>query len=340
MNMQSFFNEDDLEQLSLEWFKELGYEIRHGNDISHVGLASERDNYEDVILDQRLGAALRKINPDVADEAIKQTIHLISIEQFPSLIENNRTFHEYMTNGIEIEHYSGDGETLVDLINVFDFKHPENNDFLAVKQLVVDKGNNQRIPDIVLFVNGLALVVIELKNATNESVGILQGYNQLQTYKERIPQLFNHNAFMVTSDGLNTKVGSLTADYDRFMHWRTKDGQTEATSVLPSLEVLIFGMLNKDVLLDMLRHFIIFQDAGEGQIAKIVAAYHQYYAVNKAVESTLNASSDEGDGKVGVVWHTQGSGKSLTMVFFSGKLIQKIDKPTMMVLNDRNKLDN
>ena len=338
--MQSFFSEDDLEHLSMEWFEELGYEIRHGNDISHIGVASERDNYEDVILDQRLGAALRKINPDVADEAIKQAIHMISVEQSPSLIENNRIFHEYMTNGIEIEHYSEDGETLVDLINVFDFKNPENNDFLAVKQLVVDKGNNQRIPDIVLFVNGLALVVIELKNATNESVGILQGYNQLQTYKERIPQLFNHNAFMVTSDGLNTKVGSLTADYDRFMHWRTKDGETEATSALPSLEVLIFGMLNKNVLLDMLRHFILFQDVGDGQIAKIVAAYHQYYAVKKAVESTLNASSDDGDGKAGVVWHTQGSGKSLTMVFFSGKLIQKMNNPTIVVLTDRNDLDN
>ena len=198
--MQSFFNEDDLEQLSLEWFEQLGYEIRHGNDISHVGIASERDNYEDVILDQRLGAALRKINPDVADGAIKQAIHLISIEQFPSLIENNRTFHEYMTNGIEVEHYNEDGETLVDLVNIFDFKNPENNDFLAVKQLVVEKGNIQKIPDIVLFVNGLALVVIELKNATNESVGIYQGFNQLQTYKSKVPQLFNHNAFVVTSD--------------------------------------------------------------------------------------------------------------------------------------------
>lgn len=338
--MQSFFNEDDLEQLSLEWFEQLGYEVKHGNDISHIGVASERDNYEDVILDQRLGAALRKINPDVADEAIQQAIHLISIEQFPSLIENNRTFHEYMTNGIEVEHYNEEGETLVDLVNIFDFKHPENNDFLAVKQLVVDKGNIQKIPDIVLFVNGLALVVIELKNATNESVGIYQGFNQLQTYKSKVPQLFNHNAFVVTSDGLNTKVGSLTADYDRFMHWRTNDGETEATLSIPSLEVLISGMLNKHVLLDMLKNFILFQDKGDGKVAKIVAAYHQYYAVNKAVESTLKASSDEGDGKAGVIWHTQGSGKSLTMVFFSGKLIQEMNNPTIVVLTDRNDLDN
>ncbi|SEW17399.1 type I restriction enzyme, R subunit [Aliicoccus persicus] len=338
--MKSFFNEDDLEQLSLEWLENLGYEIKHGNDISHIGIASERDSYEDVILGQRLESALQSINPDVAYEAIKQAAHLLTIEQSPSLIENNRIYHEYMTNGIEVEHYNEDGKTLRDIVKVFDFNNPGNNDFLAVKQLVVEKGDNQRIPDIVLYVNGLPLVVIELKNATNESVGVLQGYNQLQTYKERIPQLFNHNAFMVTSDGLNTKVGSLTANYDRFMHWRTKDGETEATSAIPSLEVLITGMLNKHVLLDMLRHFILFQDVGEDQVVKIVAAYHQYYAVNKAVKSTLEASSSEGDGKAGVVWHTQGSGKSLTMVFFSGKLIQEMNNPTIVVLTDRNDLDN
>lgn len=336
----SFFTEDDLEQLSMEWFEALGYEVRPGDEISHTGIASERDNYEDAILDQRLSAAMRKINPNISDTAIKQAVHQISVEQSPSLIENNRIFHEYMTNGIEVEHYNDKGETIIDLVKIFDFTDYKNNDFLAVNQLVVNKGTTQKIPDIVLFVNGLPLVVIELKNATNESVGILQGYHQLQTYKNRIPQLFNHNAFLITSDGLNTKVGSLTADYDRFMYWRTKDGQTNATSESPSLELLIFGMLNKKVLLDMLRHFILFQDVGEGKVAKIVAAYHQYYAVNKAVESTLNASSNEGNGKAGVVWHTQGSGKSLTMVFFSGKLIQTMNNPTIVVLTDRNDLDN
>lgn len=338
--MQSFFNEDDLEHLSLEWFESLGYEIKYGNDINHTGITAERTSYEDVILNHRLEAALRRINPDVADSAIKQAVHQISVEQSPRLIENNRIFHEYMTNGIEVEHYNADGETLVDLVYLFDFHDPEQNDFLAVNQLVVNKGGVQKIPDIVLFVNGLPLVVLELKNATNEQVGMFEGFNQLQTYKTTIPQLFNHNAFMVTSDGVNTRFGSLTADFDRFMHWRSQDGRTEATSSVPSLEVLIHGMLNKHVLLDMLKYFTLFQDSGDGKVVKIVAAYHQYYAVNKAVESTLKASAETGDGKGGVIWHTQGSGKSLTMVFFSGKLIQVMNNPTIVVLTDRNDLDN
>ncbi len=182
--------------------------------------------------------------------------------------------------------------------------------------------------------------MIELKNSTNETVGVEDGYHQLETYKMRIPQLFTFNEVLVTSDGINTKAGSLTANYDRFMTWRSKDGQTESSPGLASLDVLIHGMLNPETLLDLIRYFVLFQDDGKGHISKILAAYHQYYAVNKAVDRALLASSEQGDGKGGVIWHTQGSGKSLTMVFFSGKLIQMLNNPTLVVVTDRNDLDN
>ena len=182
--------------------------------------------------------------------------------------------------------------------------------------------------------------MIELKNSTNEIVGVEDGYHQLETYKMRIPQLFTFNEVLVTSDGINTKAGSLTANYDRFMTWRSKDGETESSSSLASLDVLIHGMLNPNTLLDLIRYFVLFQDDGKGHISKILAAYHQYYAVNKAVDRVLLASSGQGDGKGGVIWHTQGSGKSLTMVFFSGKLIQMLNNPTLVVVTDRNDLDN
>lgn len=338
MNFQ--FSEDDLEQVALEWFAELGYTIKNGSEISEAGITPERESDKDVVLDNRLEVALRHINPDLHDNAIQQAIREISIEKVPSLLENNRSFHEMITNGIEVEHYNDDGETINDLVYIFDFNNLENNDFLAVNQLTVVNGDYNKRPDIVLFINGLPVVVIELKSSTNESVGIEDGYHQLETYKMRIPQLFNHNAVLVTSDGINTKAGSLTADYDRFMTWRTKDGKTETSSSIATLDVLIHGMLNKEVLLDLIQHFILFQDDDKGHIVKILAAYHQYYAVNKAIARAMEATSEQGDGKGGVIWHTQGSGKSLTMVFFSGKLIQKLNNPTLVVVTDRNDLDN
>ncbi|QHW37533.1 type I restriction endonuclease subunit R [Staphylococcus ursi] len=338
MNFQ--FSENDLEQVALEWFENLGYTVKHGREVSVTGISPERESDQDVILDGRLEAALRRLNPDLHDDVIQHAIRDISIEQSPHLLENNRYFHELMTNGIEVAHYNASGEVVHDLVNVFDFENPENNDFLAVNQLTVVHGDYRKRPDIVLFINGLPVVVIELKSSTNASVGVEDGYHQLETYKMRIPQLFYHNAILVTSDGINTKAGSLTANYDRFMTWRTKDGQTEASSTMASLDVLIHGMLNKTVLLDLIRHFILFQDEGNGRVVKILAAYHQYYAVNKAVERAIEASSDCGDGKGGVIWHTQGSGKSLTMVFFSGKLIQKMNNPTLVIVTDRNDLDN
>ncbi|MDT4035841.1 type I restriction endonuclease subunit R [Staphylococcus hominis] len=338
MNFQ--FNEDDLEQVALEWLQSLGYDYKKGNEISVTGLSPERKSDKDVVLHERLEKALRKINSDIHPRFIEKAIHELTLEKSPNLLENNLTFHENLINGIEIEDYDDEGQSIVEIVKIVDFEHPQNNDFLAVNQLTVVKGDYTKRPDIVLFINGLPIVVIELKNSTNETVGVEDGYHQLETYKMRVPQLFTFNEVLITSDGINTKAGSLTANYDRFMTWRSKDGETESSSSLASLDVLIHGMLNPETLLDLIRYFVLFQDDGKGHISKILAAYHQYYAVNKAVDRALLASSGQGDGKGGVIWHTQGSGKSLTMVFFSGKLIQMLNNPTLVVVTDRNDLDN
>jgi len=334
------FNEDDLEQVALEWLQSLGYDCKKGNEISMTGLTPERKSDKDVVLHERLEKALRKINSDIHPRFIEKAIHELILEKSPNLLENNLTFHENLINGIEIEDYDDEGQSVVEIVKIVDFEHPQNNDFLAVNQFTVINGDYTKRPDIVLFINGLPIVVIELKNSTNETVGVEDGYHQLETYKMRIPQLFTFNEVLVTSDGINTKGGSLTANYDRFMTWRSKDGETESSSSLASLDVLIHGMLNPETLLDLIRYFVLFQDDGKGHISKILAAYHQYYAVNKAVDRALLASSGQGDGKGGVIWHTQGSGKSLTMVFFSGKLIQMLNNPTLVVVTDRNDLDN
>ncbi|MCG1265145.1 type I restriction endonuclease subunit R [Staphylococcus epidermidis] len=338
MNFQ--FNEDDLEQVALEWLQSLGYDYKKGNEISVTGLTPERKSDKDVILHERLEKALKKINSEIHPRFIEKAIHELTLEKSPNLLENNLTFHENLINGIEIEDYDDEGQSIVEIVKIVDFEHTQNNDFLAVNQFTIVNGDYTKRPDIVLFINGLPIVVIELKNSTNETVGVEDGYHQLVTYKMRIPQLFTFNEILVTSDGINTKAGSLTANYDRFMTWRSKDGETESSSSLASLDVLIHGMLNPNTLLDLIRYFVLFQDDGKGHISKILAAYHQYYAVNKAVDRALLASSGQGDGKGGVIWHTQGSGKSLTMVFFSGKLIQMLNNPTLVVVTDRNDLDN
>ncbi|MDS3887514.1 type I restriction endonuclease subunit R [Staphylococcus hominis] len=338
--MNFHFNEDDLEQVALEWLQSLGYDYKKGNEISVTGLTPERKSDKDVVLHERLEKALKKINSEIHPRFIEKAIHELTLEKSPNLLENNLTFHENLINGVEIEDYDDEGQSIVEIVKIVDFEHPQNNDFLAVNQLTVVNGDYTKRPDIVLFINGLPIVVIELKNSTNETVGVEDGYHQLETYKMRIPQLFTFNEVLITSDGINTKAGSLTANYDRFMTWRSKDGETESSSSLASLDVLIHGMLNPETLLDLIRYFVLFQDDGKGHISKILAAYHQYYAVNKAVDRALLASSRQGDGKGGVIWHTQGSGKSLTMVFFSGKLIQMLNNPTLVVVTDRNDLDN
>ncbi|UTT42575.1 type I restriction endonuclease subunit R [Exiguobacterium aurantiacum] len=333
------FYEDDLEEASLEWLRNIGYEIAHGPDIAIDGASPERDSYANVVLNSRLEDAIMRINPNASAESVTRAIQLLTMVQSPNLIFNNRIFQKYVTDGIDVEVRKADGRNTVEKLWLFDFQHPLNNNFLAVNQYTIIEGQNNKRPDIIIFVNGLPLVVIELKNSTDEQVGISKGFNQLQTYKATIPSLFQYNAFLVTSDGVNARVGSLTAEEERFMMWRTVDGESISSSTIPQLEILIRGMLKPEVLLDLVRHFIVFQTDGE-KTFKILAAYHQYYAVNKAIEQAKRAADETGDRKIGVIWHTQGSGKSLSMVFYTGKLVLEMNNPTIIVLTDRNDLDD
>ena len=330
------FLEDDLEQASLEWLEEIGYEIRNGVEFAPSGANSERKDFGEVVLENRLKFALQRIN-DVSDEVIDEAIRKITIPQNPQMLVNNRTFHKMITNGVDIAAREGD-RNVTKKVWLFDFEYPENNDFLAVNQFTVIEGKDNKRPDIILFVNGLPLVIFELKSSSNENVGTTDAYNQLQTYKRAIPGLFTFNEFLVVSDGWNAKAGTISSNEERFMTWRTTDGTGEAKTAQSQLEVLIKGMCRFDVILDLIRHFILFQDDGEN-IIKIMAAYHQYYAVKMAVQETKRAVATNGDQKIGVVWHTQGSGKSLSMVFYAGELIQELDNPTIVVVTDRNDLD-
>jgi type I restriction enzyme R subunit len=285
--------------------------------------------------------ALERINPRMPREALEEAVRQVTIPQSPSLLMNNRAVQRMITDGVDVPVRREDGGTKTEKVYLFDFESPENNEWLAMNQFtVVEHGVGKR-PDIVVFVNGIPLVVMELKSAVDEAVDISDGYNQLQTYKHVLPTLFAFNAFMVTSDGVNACVGTLTASEDRFMAWRTIDGDEAAPISIPQLEVLIRGMFEKERFLDIIRHFILFQSDG-AQTIKILAGYHQYYAVNKAIESTERATHQKGDRRIGVIWHTQGSGKSLSMVFYAGKLVinPTLENPTIVVITDRNDLDD
>lgn len=329
--------ESDLEEATLEWLAEMDYSILAGPDIAHEGYHPERDSYQDVVLTERLRDALYRINQHVPDEAINLAIQKIEANESPNLVINNQKFHRMVTDGLDIELQGKDGYNPTVKVWLFDFENSINNDFVAVNQFTVIEGNQNKRPDVLVFVNGIPLVVIELKNATNEATGISEGYNQLQTYKQTIPSLFRYNAFLITSDGVNARVGSLTANEERFMKWRTIEGLELAPGSLSQLEVLLKGMIDPSRLMDIIRNFILFQTDGENTY-KILAAYHQFHAVNKAVEKAKIAV--QGDRKIGVIWHTQGSGKSLSMVFYAGKLIQAMNNPTIIVLTDRNDLDD
>jgi type I restriction enzyme, R subunit len=329
--------ETQIERICLEYLRELEYNLLYGPDLSPDGMFPER-SYNDVILANRLKDAIDRLNPlitsDAREEALKKVLRTNSTE----LLINNETFHQYLTEGIDIE-YRKDGNIRGDKVYIVDFNEPDNNEFLAVNQYTVIENNNNKRPDIILFVNGLPLVVIELKNPTDEKATTRAAFNQLQTYKHLIPSLFTYNALMIASDGLNARCGTLTSDWNRFVPWKSKDGRTTAESTAPQIEVMFKGMLNKSTLLDLIRHFIVFEKSKDKTLKK-VAAYHQYYAVNKAVTTTTAASASSGDRRAGVIWHTQGSGKSLSMVFYAGKLVLSLDNPTIVVLTDRNDLDD
>ena len=341
--MSKFITENEIEQIALQILNEdLGYAVLYGPDIAE-GDNKERE-YTDVILQQRLKNAIDKINPDIPtdarEEALKKALRTITV----NLFENNEAFHRMFTEGIDVKFSIGDGKTKTDKVWLVDFANPENNEFLAVNQFTVIENHNNKRPDIVLFVNGLPLVVIELKNAIDENADTKAAFNQLQTYKQLIPSLFTYNAFMIASDGWFAKSGTLSSDYSRFMEWKTADGENIVnTQTQPEMEPMIKGLLNKQTLLDVVRHFIVYEKTKEKTIKKI-AAYHQYYAVNKAIEKTIYATTTNQEdlkGRAGVVWHTQGSGKSLSMVFYTGKLVltEQLNNPTIVVLTDRNDLD-
>lgn len=372
--MVNKITESAIEKFAVELLEKHGYDYYYGPDIAPDGDTPARQSFEEVLLLEKLKEAVARINPNIPIDAREDAIKQLQRINSPELIANNETFHRMLTEGVKVT-YRKDGEDRGDLVWLIDFNDPEKNDFAVVNQLTVVENNVIKRPDVVLFVNGLPLVIIELKNPADENATVHSAFKQLQTYKQVIPTLFTYNGFLVVSDGLEAKAGSVSADFSRFMAWKSSDGKVEASPLIGQLETLIKGMLNKATLLDLIRHFIVFEktkkeDKETGQITiqtvKKIAAYHQYYAVNQAVESTLRAAGysvyrsqpseakespekygvpgvkDQpvGDRKGGVVWHTQGSGKSLSMVFFTGKIVLAMDNPTVVVITDRNDLDD
>lgn len=377
--------EHSIEDFAIQLLEHLGYEYIYAPSIAHDGENPERSSYEEILLTQRMAEAVRRINPTVPAAAQEEAIKEIQRIHSPELLTNNESFHRLLTEGIKVSYQkdlpasagqAGGREERGDLVWLIDFNTPENNDFIVANQFtVVEDGVNKR-PDVILFVNGIPLVVIELKNAADENATIKSAFRQIETYKAVIPSLFTYNAFTIISDGLEARAGTLSSGMSRFMAWKSADGKEEASHLVSQMETLIKGMLNKETLLDLVRHFIVFEkskkeDAKTGvttiSTVKKLAAYHQYYAVNRAVESTLRAigyvvkeetplsmamespesygvpgvkSQPKGDRKGGVVWHTQGSGKSLSMVFFTGKIVLALDNPTVVVITDRNDLDD
>ena len=367
--------EHSIEDFAIKLLEHLGYKYIYAPSFAHDGENPERNSYEEILLTQRMAEAVRRINPTVPPAAQEEAIKEIQRIHSPELLTNNESFHRLLTEGIKVS-YQKDGQQRGDLVWLIDFNTPENNDFIVANQFtVVEDGVNKR-PDVILFVNGIPLVVLEIKNAANENTTIKSAFRQIETYKAVIPSLFTYNAFTIISDGLEARAGTLSSGISRFMAWKSADGKEEASHLVSQMETLINGMLNKETLLDLVRHFIVFEkskkeDAKTGvttiSTVKKLAAYHQYYAVNRAVESAMRAtgytveketptsmvmespesygvagvkSQPKGDRKGGVVWHTQGSGKSLSMVFFTGKIVLALDNPTVVVITDRNDLDD
>src|SRR6266496_1116948 len=340
-DMSTDFTESIVEEAALSWFEELGYSVLHGAHIAPGEPYAERSSYGEVVLADRLRAALAKINPHIPTSALEEASRKVTRASSPSLLGNNRQFHKWIIDGIDVQYPAADGRIVNDIAWLIDFAHPKNNDWLVVNQFTVVENRNNRRPDIVIFLNGLPIGVIELKNPGDENATIKGAFNQFQTYKEAILGLFPYNEILIVSDGIEARVGTLTSDWERFMPWRTIEGDDLAPRGTVELDVLIKGVFQKQRLLDLLLNFIVFEIDGS-KISKKMAAYHQFHAVNKAVTSTLKATSPDGDKRAGVVWHTQGSGKSLSMVFYAGKIIRHpaMQNPTLVVLTDRNDLDD
>ncbi|MDP3114372.1 MAG: type I restriction endonuclease subunit R [Candidatus Cloacimonadaceae bacterium] len=340
--MRGFFSESVIEQATLAWLEGINYNIAFGLDMAPDAIESERETYGQVVLGDRLHQSLQALNPRVPSEAIEEAFRKLIKLDSPSLIINNHTLHKYLIEGVPVEYPREDGSIAGDYVQVIDFENQDNNDFLAVNQFTVVENKIERRPDIVLFVNGLPLAVIELKNAADAKATIWTAYNQLLTYKEQIPSLFNYNAVLMVSDGLHARVGTLTASKEWFMPWRTIDGEGLDDNHLTQLQVVIEGVFDKQRFLDLIRYYIVFEDIGAGTLIKKMAGYHQFHAVRHAIQSTVRAAGPTGDKRIGVVWHTQGSGKSLTMAFFTGRVVlhKDLQNPTIVVITDRNDLDD
>ena len=331
-------NEDKIEQSALELLSTIGYEVIYGPDIGPEG-TGERVSYKDMVLEERLRNALVSCNAHIPVTAIEEAIGKVKRSVGTSLLLDNKDFHSYLANGVNVEYRDTEGEIKSDLVQLYNYTEPQKNEFLAINQYTVIEGEQTRRPDIILFVNGLPLVVIELKNAADSKADVKAAFNQIQTYKREIPSLFRFNELCIISDGLDARIGTISANFERFMTWKTVDGEKEVGNV-PMLEVLLRGVCAPEKLLDIVRNFVVFEkDDTEKSFIKKTAAYHQYWAVQKALLSTHNATHS--DGRAGVVWHTQGSGKSLSMVFYTGKLIGSaaLANPTIVVVTDRNDLD-
>ncbi|MBM4305410.1 MAG: type I restriction endonuclease subunit R [Deltaproteobacteria bacterium] len=340
--MSKIITESDVEQAALDILEELGYKTLYGPDIAPPpeGTKPERKSYSDVVLVERLSKAIDKLNPDIPSEAKEEAVKKLLRTESPKLIVNNQSFHKMLVNGMDIEYRNKEGRIEGGKVWLFDFDKPERIEFLAVNQFTVMENNYNRRPDIVIFVNGLPLAVIELKNPADENATVWTAFNQFETYKNEIPSLFSFNEMLVVSDGMEARAGTITSGKEWFMLWRTVDGKEIKSDIRSkSMEVLLKGMFQKDHFLDIVRHFLVFEKENTATQKKL-AGYHQYYAVNKAVEATIKASSTKGDKRCGVVWHSQGAGKSLTMVFYTGKLVLALDNPTIVLLTDRNDLDD
>ncbi|MDO8774979.1 MAG: type I restriction endonuclease subunit R [Burkholderiaceae bacterium] len=362
--------ESAIETFAIKLFERLGYIYLHGPDIAPDSDSPERSSYAEVLLPGRMAQAAGRINHKLPRDVVEMALKEVQRAHSPDLLASNEAFHRLLTEGVPVS-LQKDGDTRGERVWLIDFARPENNEFVVANQFTVIENHQKKRPDLVLFVNGIPLVVIELKNAADENATLKAAYQQIETYKQAIPGLFTANALVVISDGLEAKAGSISASLSRFMAWKSADGKAEASHLVSQLETLIIGMLNQGTLLDLVRHFIVFEkgskeDPDTGQITistiKKLAAYHQYYAVNAAVASTLRAADmggplsvrenpasyglpgiadqRKGDMKAGVVWHTQGSGKSLSMVFYTGKIVLALDNPTVLVITDRNDLDD
>jgi type I restriction enzyme R subunit len=333
--------ESDVEGIGIKLFEELGYAHLFGPDISPDSASPERDSYTDCHLPRRLIDSLSSLNPSIPSNAIEDVAKKLTRTVSPTLIGQNHEFHRMLIDGVDVSYRKGD-RIISDKAMVVDFDKPEKNDWLIVNQFTIIENGNNRRPDLLAFLNGLPIAIFELKNPSEEKTDIWKAFSQIQTYKDQIPTLFGFNCLIAITDGFYARLGSLTADKERFSVWKTIEGESLAPSTMNQMEVLIRGVFEKRRLLDLIKYFTVFESDTKGSWIKKISAYHQFHAVGSAVKETLKASKPSGDKRIGVVWHTTGSGKSLSMVFYAGKIIlqPEMENPTIVVITDRNDLDD